>query len=154
MDFVTGLPVSTNWKGEINNSILVIVNQLTKMVYYKLVKITINTLGLVEVIIEAVVWHHGLTDFIITHCDLVFTSNFWLSLCYFLEIKWRLWTAFHPQTDRQTERQNSIIKAYLRVFINYKQNDWVWLLLMAEFAYNNTKNASIGHIPFEFNCGY
>ena len=84
----------------------------------------------------------------------LFTSKFWSSLCYFLGIKWRLSTAFHPQTDGQTGRQNSTIKAYLWAFVNFEQNDWARLLPMAEFAYNNAKNASTGHTPFELNCGY
>ena len=63
----------------------------------------------------------------------------------------RLSIAFHPQTNGQTERQNSTIEAYLRVFVNWEQNDWAKLLPMAEFAYNNAKNASIGHILFELN---
>ena len=46
------------------------------------------------------------------------------------------------------------MKAYLRDFVNFKQNDWVRHLLMAEFAYNNAKNASTGHTPFELNCAY
>ena len=52
------------------------------------------------------------------------------------------------------ERLNSTIKAYLRVFINWEQDDWAKLLTMAEFAYNNTKNASTGHSPFNLNCSY
>ena len=83
------------------------------MVYYKLVKITINTLSLVEVIIDMVVWHHDLSNSIVTDRGSLFTSKFWLSLCYFLGIKRRLFTAFYPQIDSQTKRQNSIIKAYL-----------------------------------------
>ena len=46
------------------------------------------------------------------------------------------------------------MEAYLRVFVNYKENNWIRLLLMAEFTYNNTKNTSISHTPFEFNYGY
>ena len=46
------------------------------------------------------------------------------------------------------------MEAYLKAFVNIEQNDWAKLLLMAEFAYNNTKNTSIGHTPFELNCGY
>ena len=84
----------------------------------------------------------------------LFTSKFWSSLCYFLGVKRRLSTAFHPQTDGQTERQNSTMEAYLRAFVNFEQNDWARLLSMAEFAYNNAKNASTGHMLFELNCGY
>ena len=46
------------------------------------------------------------------------------------------------------------MKAYLRVFVNFEQNDWARLLPMAEFIYNNARNASTGHTPFELNCGY
>ncbi len=113
MDFVTGLPVSTNWKGETYDLILVIVDQLTKMVYYEPVKVTINALALAEVIIEAVVQYHGLLDSIVNDQSLVFTSKFWSSLCYFLGIKCRLFTVFYSQIDGQTKRQNSTMEAYL-----------------------------------------
>ena len=46
------------------------------------------------------------------------------------------------------------MEAYLRAFVNFEQNDWARLLPMAEFAYNNAKNASTGHTPFEVNYGY
>ena len=124
------------------------------MVYYKPIKVTINTPGLAKIIINVVVRHHGLPDSIVTDWGSLFTSKFWLLLCYFLDIKQRLSTAFHPQTDSQTKRQNSTIEAYLRAFINFEQNDWAQLLPMAEFAYNNAKNASTGHTSFELNCGY
>ena len=148
IDFVTGLPISTDWNGESYDSILVIVDRLTKMVHYKPVKITIDAPGLAKVIINVVVRHHGLPDSIITDRGSLFTSKFWSSLCYFLGIKRRLSTAFHPQTNGQTERQNSTMEVYLRAFVNWEQNDWVCLLPMAEFTYNNAKNASPGHTPF------
>ena len=154
MDFVTSLPILTNWKRDSYNSILVIVNRLTKIVHYKPVKVTINAPGLAEVIIDVVVRHHGLPDSIVTNRGSLFTLKFWSSLCYFLGIKRRLSTAFHPQTDGQTERQNSTMEAYLRAFVNFEQNDWARLLPMAEFAYNNAKNVSTGHTLFELNCGY
>ena len=113
IDFVTGLPISTDWKGDSYDSIFVIVNQLTKMVHYKPVKVTINAPGLTEVIIDVVVRHHGLPNSIVTDQRSLFTSKFWSLLCYFLGIKRRLSTAFHPQTNGQTERQNSTMEAYL-----------------------------------------
>ena len=61
---------------------------------------------------------------------------------------------FHPQTNGQTKRQNSTIEAYLWAFVNFEQDDWAKLLLMVEFAYNNAKNASTGHMLFKLNCGY
>ena len=154
MDFVTGLPISTDWKGDSYDSILVIVDRLTKMVHYEPVKVIINAPGLAKVILDVVVWHHGLPDSIVSDRGSLFTSKFWSSLCYFLGIKRRLSTAFHPQTDGQTKWQNSIIIAYLQAFVNFEQNDWARLLPMAEFAYKNAKNASTGHTPFKLNCGY
>ncbi len=66
MDFVTGLLVSTNWKAKTYDSILVIVDKLTKMVYYEPVKVTIDAPSLAKVIIEVVVRHHGLPDSIVS----------------------------------------------------------------------------------------
>ena len=120
MDFVTGLPLSADWKGDSYDSILVIVDRLTKMMHYEPVKVTIDAPGLAEVIIDVVVRHHGLPDSIVTDRGSLFTSKFWSSLYYFLGVKRRLSTAFHPQTDSQTQRQNSTIKTYLRVFVNFK----------------------------------
>ena len=154
MDFVTGLPLSADWKGDSYDSILVIVKRLTKMVHYKPVKVIIDAPGLAKVIINVVVRHHSLPDSIVTNRGLLFTSKFWSLLCYFLGVKRRLSTAFYPQIDGQTERQNSTMEAYLRAFVNFEQNDWARLLPMAEFAYNNAKNASTGHTLFEWNYSF
>ena len=66
MDFVTGLPISTDWKGDNYDSILVIVNRLIKIVHYKPVIVTIDAPGLTKVIINVVVRHPGLLSSIIT----------------------------------------------------------------------------------------
>ena len=124
------------------------------MVHYEPVKITIDAQKLAEVILDVVVRHHGLPDSIVSDRGSLFTSKFWSLLCYFLDIKKRLSIAFYPQTDSQTKRLNSTMEAYLRAFVNFEQNDWARLLPMAEFAYNNAKNASTGHTPFELNCGF
>ena len=87
IDFVNGLAVSINWKRDSYNSILVIVNWLTKMVHYKLVKITLNAPKLTKVIIDMVVHHHGLPDSIIIDKSFLFISKFWSSLCYSIGIK-------------------------------------------------------------------
>ena len=68
--------------------------------------------------------------------------------------KKRLSTAFHPQTNSQTKGQNRTIEVYLRAFVNYKQDNWAIFLLMAEFVYNKSKNASIMYTLFELNCRY
>ena len=99
MDFVIDLPLFADWKSDNYDSILVIVDRLTKMVHYEPVKVTIDAPELVEVIIDVFVWHHGLSDSIISDREAIFTSKFWSLLCYFLGIKRRLSTAFYPQTD-------------------------------------------------------
>ena len=93
---MTGLPVSSNRKGETYDSILVIVDWLTKMVHYKPVKVTLNAPKIAQVILDMIVWNHGLPDSVITDKSSLFTLKFWVSLCYFLGIKRRLFTAFHP----------------------------------------------------------
>ena len=113
IDFVTGLPASTDWKGDNYDSILVIVNRLTKMVHFEPVKVTINAPALAEVIIDVVVRHPGLPNLIFTDRGSLFNSKFLSLLCYFLGIKRRLSTAFYSQMDGQTEMQNSTMEAYL-----------------------------------------
>ncbi len=66
MDFVIGLPILADWKGNSYNSILVIVDRLTKIVHYKPVKVTIDTPSLAEVIINVAVHHHGVLESIVT----------------------------------------------------------------------------------------
>ena len=92
---------------------LVIVDRLTKMVHYKLVKVTIDAPGLAKVIIDVVMRLHSLADSIVTNRGSLFILKFCSLLCYFLGSKRRLSTAFYSQTDGQTERQNSTMKAYL-----------------------------------------
>ena len=70
-----------------------------------------------------------------------------------LGIKYKMSTAYHPQTDGQTERINGVIEQYLRNYVNYQQGDWVTLLPMAQFAYNNGENATTGMSPFYANYG-
>ena len=62
-------------------------------------------------------------------------------------------TAFHPQSDGQTERLNRTLEEMLRIFVTYKQDNWDECLAAAEFAYNNSKQASTQQTPFELDCG-
>ena len=120
MDFMTSFLIQINWKKDNYNSILVFVNWLIKMVYYKSIKITFNALVLTKVIIDMVVRHQNLSDSIVTDKSLLFTSKFRSLLYYFLNIKQKLFTVFRPQTDSQTERQKSTLEAYLRAFVNFE----------------------------------
>lgn len=87
MDFVTGLTISINWKRETYDLILVIVNYLIKMVYYKPIKVLIDAPSLTEVIIDIVIRYYSLPNSIISDQGPIFNSKFWFSQCYFLGIK-------------------------------------------------------------------
>lgn len=120
INFVIRLFISNNQKDETYGSILIIVNQLIKMLYYKSVKMTIYSPIPAEVIINVIVCYHSLLDSIIFYPESVFISKIWSLHCYFLGIKRKLFTTFHPQTNCQTKRQNKTMEGYLRAFVNFK----------------------------------
>lgn len=153
MDFVTGLPAS-KYKGVVYDAILVIVDRFTKMVRYLPVNTTIDAATLAEVFHSEIVCRYGMPNGIVSDRGSVFTSAFWSAVCFHSKIKRRLSTAFHPQTDGQTERQNQVLEHYLRVFANDKQTTWAKQLPMAEFAYMNSWHSSIGTTPFFLMYGY
>ncbi|KAG5642175.1 hypothetical protein H0H81_010734, partial [Sphagnurus paluster] len=74
-------------------------------------------------------------------------------LCQIVGIERNPSTAYHPQTDGQTERVNQELEQYLRVYVNYRQTDWATWMTMAEFAYNNRIHAATGYSPFFLNNG-
>ena len=147
MDFITGLPPSKD-NGQVYDLILVIIDRFTKIARYLPVRKTIDAPELASTLIRTWVKDFGLPDSIVSDRGSVFTAKFWSSLCYHLKIKRKLSTAFHPQTDGQTERQNQTLEQYLRMYVNYQQDNWVELLPMAEFAYNNSHHSSLGASPF------
>ena len=79
--------MSADWNSNSYDSVLVIVDRLTKMMHYEPIKVIIDTPGLAKVIIDVVVRYHCLSDSIISDRKAIFTSKFWFSLCYFLGIK-------------------------------------------------------------------
>ena len=74
-------------------------------------------------------------------------------LCKCLGIQRALSTAYHPQTDGQTEQMNQEIKAFLRHYVNYKQDNWANWIAEAEFQYNNKQYSTTGFSPFYLNYG-
>jgi transposase InsO family protein len=96
---------------------------------------------------------HGLPASIVSDRDPRFTSEFFKQLCDALGIKQRLSTAFHPQTDGQTERMNRTLEEMLRVFVSPTLKDWDNHLPCCEFAMNNAFNESIRATPFYLNYG-
>ena len=103
---------------------------------------------------QIVISQHGLPDEIISDRDKLFTSKFWTSLMAQLGTNHKLSTAFHPQTDGQTERLNQTLEQYLRSYVNQQQDNWVELLPLAQFAYNSAKSEPIQISPFLANLGY
>ena len=97
---------------------------------------------------------HRLSKEIISDKDKLFTSKFWKSLMDFISINYKLSTSFHPTTNGQTERLNQTLEQYLRHYVNYKQNNWVSLLPMAQLAYNSSKASITGISPFQANYGF
>ena len=104
--------------------------------------------------IHQVIRLHGLLDSLVSDRDPVFTSHFWRRLLELLGIRANHSSAFHPQTDGQTERLNSVLEQYLRMYCDFQQTDWASLLPMAEFSYNNSQHSSTTLSPFYANYGF
>ena len=97
---------------------------------------------------------HGCPDTIVSDRGTQFVSQFWKHLSARLGTALRPSSAFHPETDGQTERINSGVEQYLRAFMNYHQDDWVDWLPLAEFAANNAVSETTGVSPFFANYGF
>ena len=145
-DFITKLPIAQGY-----NSILVVVDQLTKMVYF--IPTTEKTLaeGLARLFRDNVWKLYGLPESIISDRGPQFVAGIMRELNKILGIESKLSTAFHPQTDGQTERVNQELEQYLRMFTNHRQEQWPDWLETTEFAYNNKVHSSIKTSPFRAN---
>jgi hypothetical protein len=148
-DFVVDLPVSHGY-----DSVLVFIDRLTKMSHFIPCNKTATAPDFARMFLDYVVRIHGLPDSIVSDRGSIFTSKFWKALSRMMGTKQRLSTAFHPQTDGQTERMNQTMEQYLRMYCNYQQDDWAELLSLAEFSYNNAFQQTIKCSPFYANYGY
>jgi len=150
MDFITDLPLSEGC-----DQLWVVIDRFTKMAHFIALPTNGKTASDLARIFAREVWkYHGLPADIVSDRDSRFTSEVWKEFLRMSGIRSRMSTAFHPQTDGQTERLNQTIEAYLRSFVNYEQDDWVNLLPMAEFAYNNSVTTATGLSPFYANYGF
>ena len=127
---------------------MVVVDRFTKMAHFIPCETGITAERTAELYIDRVFRHHGIPESIISDRGVQFSSDFWRSLWERLKVTHKMPTAYHPETDGQTERVNSVINQYLRVFCTYAQDDWVKLLAKAEFAYNNSLHTATGVTPF------
>jgi hypothetical protein len=149
MDFITGLPRTRSGK----DAIVVFVDKAGKRVHLAATTGTVTAPETAQICFETVVRHHGVPSVIVSDRDVRFTSNFWRALWKQLGTNLAMSTAYHPQTDGQTERANRTLEDYLRGYVNYKQDDWDTHLIAAEIAYNNSINASTGYTPFFLSSG-
>ena len=146
MDFITDLPESGG-----HDAILVVVDRLTKMSHFIPCRKDIKAKQFAILFLKEIFRLHGLPQDIITDQGSIFTSDMWKEITTKLNIERRLSTAFHPQTDGQTERTNGILEQYLRAYINYQPDNWTEYLPFAEFAYNNGLQETIKTTPFYVN---
>ena len=148
-DFVTDLPISKGY-----DSLFVVIDRLTKMCHLAPCNKTTSAPEFAKMFLHHVIRLHGIPDSIVSDRGSIFTSQFWNALTKSLDLKKRLSTAFHPQTDGQTEKMNQTVEQYLRIYCNHQQDNWSDLLSLAEFSYNNAQHSSIGCSPFYANYGY
>ena len=125
MDFITGLLPCTRRKS-IYDSILVVVDQYTKYAKYISAKKDWKATDLADILVEDVFSAFGKSMSLMSNWGSLFTSNYWSHFCYYLSVQLNYSTAFHPQTDGQTERQNQTLEQYLHNYVNYQQDNWVF----------------------------
>ena len=141
------------------NMFMVVVDRLTKMRHY--IPCTAEDAdsgtsapAMARLFLDHVFRLHGLPDTFVSDCGSQFISEFWEHLTSSLCIKRKLSTAYHPQTDGQTERANQDLENCLRQYISWKRDDWVRWLSVAEFAANSAPSATTGISPFHAVYGY
>ena len=145
MDFIVGLPKTT----KNHDAIWVIVDRLTKSAHFLPIKMTSSLEQLAELYVQEIVRLHGVPKSIISDRDARFTSKFWKGVQQAMGTKLKFSTAFHPQTDGQTERTNQILEDMLRACVLEFKGAWNKYLPLIEFSYNNSYQATIGMAPYE-----
>jgi transposase InsO family protein len=145
MDFIVRLP-RTQARYD---SIWVIVDRLTKVAHFIPVKTTYSCAKLVELYMSRIVCLHGVPKRTVLDIGSQFTSKFWEKLHKYMDTKLNFSSAYHPQTDGQTERTNQILEDMLRACALKYGKSWDKSLPYAEFSYSNSYQASIEMAPFE-----
>ena len=144
MDFIEGLPKS-NGVG----TILVVIDRLTKYGHFIALKHPFTALQVAEKFVKEVVRLHGFPTSIVSDHDKVFMSVFWREVFQLQQTQLLRNTAYHPQTDGQSEIVNKMVETYLRYFVNRQPKHWVRWLHWTEFCYNTSPHLSIKMTPFQ-----
>jgi hypothetical protein len=145
MDFIVGLPNTSRH----HDSIWVIVDRLTKTTHFLLVHTTHKTEKYAEIYIDQIVRLHGIPKTIVSDRGGLFVARFWERLHKSLGTTVIRSSAYHPQTDGQTERVNQILEDMLRACVLHYGKNWDKCLSLAEFSYYNSYQSSLKMAPFE-----
>ena len=149
MDFVVELPPSPGGF----NAVLTVVDRLSKMTYFIPTTTNLTAEGAAQLFFENIVCRHGLPENIVSDRDPKFVSVFWETLWGLMGTKLNRSSAYHPQSDGQTEIMNRFLNDFLRNFCSADHTSWEQHLQVAAFAYNNSVHASTGYSPFFLNFG-
>ncbi|KAE8676919.1 hypothetical protein F3Y22_tig00111569pilonHSYRG00069 [Hibiscus syriacus] len=144
LDFIEGLPNSHG-----KDTILVVVDRLSKFAHFIPLTHPFTAKVVAEKFIERVVKLHGMTRSIISDHDPIFISKFWQEFFKLSGSKLMLSSAYHPQTDGQTEVVNHCVEQYLRCFVHQWSREWSNYITWAEYWYNTTYHASIKMTPYQ-----
>ncbi len=142
MNFIIDLSLSKR-REQIYDVILIIIDRYTKYFIYISARKNWTTKHLTNELFDEIFFKQEMSKFIIFDKDSLFTFNFWSNFCYHLRIKIRLNIVFHFQTDEQTKRQNQTLEQYLKIYVNYQQDNWARLLFVIEYVYNNSWHSVI-----------
>jgi hypothetical protein len=145
MDFIVGLPRTRDGY----DSIWVIVDRFTKVAHFIPVRTTYTGAKLAELYMSRIVCLHGVPKKIVSDRGTQFTSRFWEKLHESMDTKLNFSSAYHPQTDGQTERTNQILEDMLRACAFKHSGSWDKSLSYTEFSYNNNYQDSLKMAPFE-----
>ncbi|WVZ79447.1 hypothetical protein U9M48_027023 [Paspalum notatum var. saurae] len=149
MDFIEGLPSSEGY-----TTIMVVVDRLTKVAHFIALRHPYTALGLARVFLDSVVRLHGFPQSIVSDRDPIFISAFWRELFKLYKVKLNPSTAYHPQSDGQTERINQCLEMYLQCAIHTSPRQRKSWLSLAELWYNSSFHTSRGCSPFKALFGY
>ena len=136
------------------DAIMVLTDKMTKYAYFVPYRKDSTVQQLEYWFKKTIVANHGAPNAVISDRDTKLTSLFWTSLMKQMGIQRKMSTAFHAQTNGQTERTNQTLEEYLRHYVTFKQDDWVSHLPMAQFAFNSSIHEATGLTPYFANYGW